>query len=181
MTTLNSKTNFDSITNLASISDIFHSSNITYNFIVLDDEGNEKSETLIIDTDLDSSNGIFGKFTITFKVAKTKLFILTFDTMKLTVKSVLNKKVNFDPTNLIEHFLNNSEITTGDQRLLIIFEILKNNIEKSENNGLLTFLPITKKQFSEATNLIADKLEKNNIAFQSRFTILKKFVNAQTV
>jgi hypothetical protein len=169
----------------ASLSEIFHCSQILIPFDYIDAEGESVSDYLQISTDLDNSKGIFDTFSLTFSYSKGKLYQLNFNTLVLSGKPISKKVTQFSITKLIDDSLSSYLILNNndDQRLSLLIYLLRECIEKdltkSEQTGLLIFKPISKTVFKEQIAKIASELEAQNIAFQSHFKVLKSFIDSK--
>jgi hypothetical protein len=174
-----------SVTSKATLSEIFHCSQILIPFSYKNNEGEDISDFLQISTNLDNSQGIFSNFSLTFAYSKGKLYELGFNTLVISGKAVSKKITPFSITNLIDESLSNYTILNNndDQRLSLLIYLLRECIEKdltkSELTGLLVFKPISKAVFKEQVSKVAQDLETQNIAFQSHFKILKSFIDSK--
>jgi len=176
------------ITNTATLSEIFHCSQVLIPFSYSNSEGETVNDNLVIATNLDQSDGIFGTFNLTFSYSKSKLYELSFNKMSVTGKPTNKKVLPFKMTQLIDDSLSGYEINNNDnadQRIILLIYILRTCIEKdtakSNDIGLLIFKPISKVIFKEQINLLATNLESKNIMFQSHFKILKSFIDSKVV
>ena len=171
--------------NKATLSEIFHCSQILIPFSYIDVEGENVSDFLQISTDLDNSKGIFDTFSLTFSYSKGKLYQLSFNTLVLSGKPISKKMTQFSITQVIDDSLSSYLISNNndDQRLALLIYLLRECIEKdltkSELTGLLVFKPISKAVFKEQISNVAKDLENANIAFQSHFKILKSFIDSK--
>jgi hypothetical protein len=169
----------------ATLSEIFHCSQILIPFSYKNNEGEDISDFLQISTNLDNSQGIFSNFSLTFAYSKGKLYELGFNTLVISGKAVSKKVTPFSITQLIDESLSNYSILNNndDQRLALLIYLLRECLEKdlvkSETTGLLVFKPISKGLFKEQVGNVAKDLENANIPFQSHFKILKSFIDSK--